>query len=208
MTELRFYLELLYFASGPLVAAAAFLGLRQIGVLKRDIAVRNERAAKEKAIEYSSGYLGSFIALIDAYSTACTAAGLPAIYAGPAGDFTRASVPAAQRPLSLKRLELGSWRLAMNELEAISAAFVTGVADEGAGFEIIGGTFCGAVSMNYDVLALTGGEVRLYYRSIAKLYGVWAPRLTEAELEKAKESIERRLARIPRQPGVKSIGVE
>jgi hypothetical protein len=95
----------------------------------------------------------------------------------------------------------------MNELEAISAAFVTGVADECCGFEIIGGTFCATVQSVYDVLSVTGGKVRRHYRSIVKLYDLWAPRLSEADLRSEKERIEKRLAEIVHRPGIKDIGV-
>lgn len=205
MTALKYYLEMFYFASGIAIACVAIYGLKQIRILKHDISVRNERAAKEKAIEYSSRYLNVFIPLIDRYFIKSEKL---QDYSGSIVDFTPDSIPEGQRGLAMKHYEVGEWRLAMNELEAISAAFVTGVADECCGFEIIGGTFCGAVRSTYDVLSLTGRGVRRYYKSIVKLYLLWAPRLSEAELKKEKESIEKRLAEIPRQPGVKGIGVE
>jgi hypothetical protein len=98
----------------------------------------------------------------------------------------------------------------MNELEAISASFVTGVADETAGFDIIGGTFCGTVRIYYDILALAGSDagVRRYYKSIVALYQLWAPRLSEAELRKMKEQIESELDNMPRPAPKKSIGVD
>jgi hypothetical protein len=207
MSLLRCYLELFYFGSGIVLAGVAIYGLKQIRILKRDISVRNERAAKEKAIEYSSRYLNVFVPLIDKYSEAYTSRNLPS-YSGPVGDFTSASLSDRHRGLALKRFQVGEWRFAMNELEAIAAAFTTGVADEGCGFEIIGGTFCGTVQSNYDILSMTGGSVRRYYKSIVKLYLMWAPRLSEAELKAEKEEIDKRLAKISCQPGVKGIGIE
>jgi hypothetical protein len=51
-TQIRSGLELLYFVAGVVVAIGVIYGLKQIALLKKDIRLRNERAAKEKAIEY------------------------------------------------------------------------------------------------------------------------------------------------------------
>ena len=59
----RALLEALFHLSGVLLAVAAVLGLQQIRLLKKDIRIRNERGAKEKAIEFSSRYLNNYVEL-------------------------------------------------------------------------------------------------------------------------------------------------
>ena len=59
--SIRNLLELLYFISGLITAIAALLGLKQLQLLKTDIRTRNERAAREKAIEFSIRYSDIFV---------------------------------------------------------------------------------------------------------------------------------------------------
>jgi hypothetical protein len=51
IADARPWIELAYFASGIVLAVVALFGLKQISLLKSDIRLRSERAAKEKAIE-------------------------------------------------------------------------------------------------------------------------------------------------------------
>jgi hypothetical protein len=143
---LKNVIEIAYFASGIVVAIAAVYGSKQVRILKDDSRVRNERAAKEKAIEYSTRYLTQFVPLIDKFAQNVRKAGL-SNYEGPIGDFTPGSISDGRRPTMLKLWALGmkendvTWYVAWNELESIAAAFITGVADESTGFDIIGGTY-------------------------------------------------------------------
>jgi len=63
MWDIRNVFELAYFASGTLLALAALYGIQQVRTVKKDLSMRVERAAKEKAIEYSGRYLTAFIPL-------------------------------------------------------------------------------------------------------------------------------------------------
>jgi hypothetical protein len=203
MTELRPWLELLYFASGIVIAVAVVYGLKQIHLLKKDIRLRNERAAKEKAIEYCSRYLNSYVRLVDAFFVDCLKRQLKS-YSGPIGNFTSESIlrDAGQRDIADKRYAVFSWAAAMNELEAISAAFTSGVADEATGFKIIGRTFCVSVQSNYDLIALSRNkskDAQGYWSNIVQLYKMWFPRLKEVELRQAKEQLDATLAAVAAQ---------
>jgi hypothetical protein len=105
MIAIRDYLEMVYFGSGIVTACAAMYGLKQIRVLKRDISVRNERAAKEKAIDYCGRYLNGFIPLIDKFSTALRLRGCQG-YSGPFGDFSPESIPKGQLGSTMKRFQI------------------------------------------------------------------------------------------------------
>jgi hypothetical protein len=94
---------------------------------------------------------------------------------------------------------MDSWLPAMNELEAISAAFTSGIADDATGFKIIGRTFCASVEFSYDLIAYSRHrtiDVQGYWSNIVQLYQTWSPRLKESELRQAKEDLERRIAGI------------
>jgi hypothetical protein len=89
-------LDAVYDISGIVLAVAAVIGLQQIRVLKKDVKTRNERAAKEKAIEYAGRYLGRYVQLDSEWILKRNAERLPK-YEGPVGDFTRAFIPAPLR---------------------------------------------------------------------------------------------------------------
>jgi len=211
--HLRYWLELSYFVSGIVIALAVVYGLKQIGILKRDIRLRNERAAKEKAIEYGSRYLREYVDLDARFFDACLN-DEPNLYSGPVGDFTAGSLP-PDGPASdrlLKRYGQSAWLPAMNELEVIAAAFVSGVADESAGFKIIGRSFCATVASHYDLIAFSRGRARTaqnYWHNIVHLYKIWSPRLTESELREARGRLDQRIARVSSQTSrIRPIGTE
>jgi len=211
--HLRPWLEAAYFFSGIVVAIAVAFGLKQIGLLKKDIRVRNERAAKEKAIEYASRYLCDYVRLQGVFFDAREGEKLGP-YSGPIGDFTRDSIPRSVQGLEtvMKRYGIHSWLPAMNELEAISAAFTSGVADEATGFKIIGRSFCGTVQDHYDLIAWSRHKAHNpqgYWNNIVQLYKMWSPRLEESELRQAKEFLENRIAGIASHTtGISAIGTE
>ena len=65
--ELRSTLELLNFASGPIVAVAAVVGLLQLIIAKRTAETANRRAAYELAIEQIKLFSNEIIPLSDAF---------------------------------------------------------------------------------------------------------------------------------------------
>jgi hypothetical protein len=210
--QIRSWLELLYDVSGIVVAMAVVYGLKQIALVKKDIRLKNERAAKEKAIEYGRRYLRDFVDLLGAHYSACTEAKL-GDYSGPIGNFTSGSVlgNAKVAVRSTKRYMVRSWLPAINELEALSAAFIAGVADEETGFRIFGRSFCRAVENNYDIIALSRTDdetAQEYWFNIVKLYRLWSPRLEEAELRLAKDSLEARISAVAQGARIPPIGSE
>jgi hypothetical protein len=195
-STVRSVLEILYFMGGIVVAAASVVALQQLSILKRDIRTRNERAAKEKAIEYCTRYLTTYVRLDAEWSQKRKDAKLPN-YEGPVGDFSPGSIPLEYRALARARFAAMAWLPAINELAAISAPFVHGVADEQVGFEIIGRTFCAAVDLDYDIITLGHSEeVHPHYESIVGLHKVWKPRLTSAELEHARHELDAELGKV------------
>jgi hypothetical protein len=197
LTAIHPYFELLYFLSGIGLVFIAAYGLRQLRLMKSDTTIRSERAAKEKAIEAASTYMRTFVPLYDRFSNECDKAEID-VYDGPIGDFSKGSLPPRLLKDIQKRFEMSSWLPALNLLEIIAAAYVTGVADERTGFMIVGRTYCGSVASVYDILSLVraGGTAHPYYSNIVRLYQIWSPRLSKSELAATREVIDRRIAAI------------
>jgi hypothetical protein len=194
----RPYLEALYFLAGIFLLLVAGYGLKQVRLLKLDIRLRNERAAKEKAIEAAQAYLSQYVPLSNAWSRDQDAQKLPD-FRGPIGDFTRESLVSAPAIRDYAaRFERATWLPAINALDGIAAAFVTGVADEVVGFEIIGRTFCATVEQNYDVISLGRAHgAHNYFESTVKLYRVWSSRLSRAEIEETKRQLDAKAHALP-----------
>jgi hypothetical protein len=207
LSNVRSALEIFYFIGGIVVAVASVVALQQLSILKKDIRTRNERAAKEKAIEYCTRYLTTYVRLDAEWMQKRSDAKLPN-YEGPMGDFGKESIPLKCRATARARFAALAWLPAINELAAISAPFVHGVADEQVGFSIIGRTFCAAVELDYDIIALGHSEeVHPHYESIVGLYRVWKPRLTSAELEHARRELEAALGKV-KTSKIPAIGAE
>jgi hypothetical protein len=204
---LRPWLELAYFGSSIFLVLVALYAAQQVTVLKRDIKTRNERAAKEAAILYSARYAVDFVRQSDLLHDKAKAAGVPTRYDGPIGDFSRSSVPKEFHKMMVDRGQL-SYYLAINELEIVAAAFVTGVADEQIGSRIFGASFCANVEFLYDQVCMyRGNSSASRYESIVSLYSIWRPRLRKRELRLAKAILERRISEIE-DLAIKPIGTE
>jgi hypothetical protein len=190
MENIRNFLELFSLLASIVLAIVGLWGLRQLTLFKEDIRLRNERASKEKAIEYSLRYLTNYVELNNKFYTECENKKLQ-LYNGPIGVFSKDSIPPQMREMALKKFSLFTWLPCMNELLAIASAFTTGVADEQTGFLIIGRSFCISIQSHYDIISFPrDNRANDYYQNIVNLYLVWSPRLSKAELEDQKEKIE------------------
>ena len=199
MNEIRNIAELMYFFSGVVLAILAIFGVRQVKLLKKDIRLRNERASKEKALEFVQHY-ETYVEFDAKFSDECSSKRLPT-YRGPIGDFTLTSIPKEFLPIAKKRFD-GCWLDGMNRLELVAGAFVSGVADEALGFKMIGPSFCGTVASHYDLISLTRdadsanplfGSANPLFQTIVDLYNLWAPRLSKAQLLRARDELEKQI---------------
>lgn len=200
-------LQYLYYLATYLIAFGAIYGLRQLRIMKKDFAIRNERSAKEKAIEFSNEYLINYVELSTKHYNDEQKNKIQS-YKGPIGDFTPDSISNEYKANLLKRLSCLSCLNVLNKLESISAAFVTGVADETTGFKIIGRSYTATVSSLYDIIsALRNEKASPYFNNIVELYKVWSPRLTKYELENERNNLDSRMANIQANC-IKPIGTE
>jgi hypothetical protein len=199
----RPYLECASFVGTIALSFIALYGLKQIQLLKIDMLNRSERSAKEKAIEAAENFWAEFTVSYFAFQQEIFKRGLK-VYDGKVGDFKRTEFPDWPNcPQEiLKRWELATlWLVSSNRFEAIAATFVTGVADEQTGFEVIGLDFVEMVQNDYDMYTLTqkmaGGE-KQYFPNTIKLFKAWSPRFTQKELELQKHSLEEKIKNLDR----------
>lgn len=204
LQQVRPWAELLYFTAGIVLAGVGVYGLQQIRLMKRDMEIRSQRAAREKAIEYISRYFAEFVPLQNRSFADSTNQGLKS-YDGPLGDFTMASMSPGDRAQAFKRFRLNSWMPAFNELQPIAAAFVYGVADDQLGFQTIGRTFCATVASGYDILCIARNDSSCrHYQGIVDLFRRWEPRLTKSELTVRREHVDRQLAALTDETALES----
>lgn len=196
ISSVKPYLEALYFLAGILLAGGLGFTYRQVFLIKKDIRIRNERAAAEKAIEACDRYFCSYTNLNGVFLRERIKANVD-MYDGPIGDFSSGSLPDGIKEKGAKRFSLSSWLPMMNQLESISAYFMSGVADERTGFGVIGRTFCATVEQNYDLIAISRREKACpYWANTVDLFNLWRPRLTKAEMDIARKALEEELSTI------------
>jgi len=194
ISSIRPIIEIIYFLASTSLLVGVGLAYRQLALIKADIKIKNQRSSAEKAIEACERYFCEYVQISKQSFIDRQAKNLN-LYKGAIGDFTTASVPADQIERSNKRYTLTSWLPALNRLEAIAAYFTTGVADECVGFSVIGRTYCSAVELNYDMIALSRRSGAIdYWENIVKLYLLWRPRLSKAELKLAKNEMEKKIS--------------
>jgi hypothetical protein len=65
LLSVRPYLEIAYYAAGVLLLFGIIITFFQLILIKSDIRLRNERAAKERAIEAADRYFSSFVGFMN-----------------------------------------------------------------------------------------------------------------------------------------------
>ena len=194
VSELRPYLEALYFIAGIGLFVGVLISFRQLRLIKLDIDTRNSRAAKEKALESIECYSNKFIPLSSDYFDQWRAQEGLTHYQGEIGDFSRDSIGTECLENSSKRFKLDKWLPALNQLESLCSYFVSGVADEKLGFKYLGRSMCFWVERNYDIIAMSRRDKAFpHWQSMVELYQLWRPRLTKAELEIQRDELTARI---------------
>jgi hypothetical protein len=207
LSTARPWAEFFYFIGGIVLALASAFAFQQVRLLKQDMRTRSQRATSEKAIEYASRYLTVYVplqgkyralfgedhTLIESTHLAHTLRALWSLlrpdprnlgaptpfYRGQVGDFTVQSLTRKELLAVANRPHRPELIASLNELNAIAAAFMTGVADERVGFETIGRSYCDSVRSAYDFLCVARQErSHPYYQYIVELYRLWIPRLS------------------------------
>jgi len=208
LTGLRPYLEAAYFVASIGLVIGLFVTRQQLLAFRTDSRVRNERLAKEKAIDAASRYLGDFVSKASSDWSERSTKNI-SYRRDKLGNFSIGSLTKERASAVAKQTSASTTALpVLNELETIASFFTTGVADEKTGFSIIGRSFCATVHNYYDLIALLRGDeaAQPYWSNIVELYRLWSPRLARAELGATAESIARHISGLPEDRSIAPVG--
>lgn len=120
--QIRSFAEVLYFLAGIAIAVISWRALGQLDLVKKDIRLRNERAAKEQGIAACHRYLGRFVELSTIEYALRKANKIPD-FPGPFDTFDTKQWSNETEQLAKRRYMTLKWLPALNELESIAAVF-------------------------------------------------------------------------------------
>jgi len=198
IVDIRPYLETAYFVAGIALAVGLLFARAQLKAFQVDTRIRNERTAKEKAVEACRFYLVEHMMTEKLFYDAKRVKKLHN-YVGNTGNFTVSSLSDSQKAHGLALMGVEELRQTLNELEIICSLFVSGVADEKTGFQIIGRSLVNSIETNYDVITLFRDDNKFqpYWYNIVELYQVWKARFEREILKGSVDQIQEKLKNTP-----------
>lgn len=190
--------EFAYFASNTLLTFFAAYGIQQIWLLKRDIRIRNHRAALERALEFSDRY-AQCVQYRRNFARDCASRKLPLFVGEIPKDnskkFVDSEIVKNWNEIVETKMKLDSSVKMTNTLELIAMAFTTGVADEAAGFKTFGLSFCATIATHYDIFTVRAGTG--HYKHVRELYVLWSNRLNLEYMDRDRKLLEERIKANP-----------
>ena len=182
------------------------IGLKQVQLAERALSVTNERASKERALEFHDLFITRVMpAVVEARQALAHVKGT-VTYDGPIGAFTPESISVAAREAAKERYQPSL--PALNLLEYYAVGFTSRVADEELGFSLSGRLFCAYVATLYDLIVVIRNDPGFEnWKPIVELYRLWASRLTKSELEAQRDKLEVELAGLGPGASLRPIGV-
>lgn len=200
--NLKDWLEIIYFISGPAVAVFAFLALGQIRVAKeqleaqrRSLQISSKRDALRLTADQLTEYSTKIVPLINAFDQKVKTENVT--------FFSKFKVEVCQDSIKVSPLSTdvdindamkvrSEFVTVANSLEAFSSYFASGVADEGMAYLSLGTTFCGTVKHLAPLLVRLGADDRRF-SAMLHLFTIWSCRLEAETLNKQKREIEDKL---------------
>jgi hypothetical protein len=181
----RAILELLYFASGIVIAVAALLALNQIKVTKRIAKANSRRESVKLAAELCRYFAEDVVPALTVANNN---------YAQNKFQFLKVAPPLGQPPFTLKDGEIVAHHFDikslqeqlpkdflvvpyLNTLESFAIPFAAGVADEDIGYRETARPFCQGVQAFMPVIFMLRAQNLGRYESVVRLYAAWNDRL-------------------------------
>lgn len=194
LSEWRPLVEFLYFISGIILSFGVALTVIQLYLIRYDRISRLEKAESEKAIDFSSRYLNNFVPLHSALKDYEKAHNTSFDWSQ---KFNK--IPTEKQVAMMKSMinDIDYMKLinrCLNELEAISSAFVHGIADKDVGFGIIGRSYVNTISSYTALLAIFGSDDKnRHYSSIIDLHEEWNAKIREGDIKSNIEKLQNKL---------------
>ena len=222
---LRAWLEILYFASAPVLAAGLIFAARQLAQSKKDMETRYKREAVIAALE-ACEMLRKFMVEALARNQVIFANPPLELREWKMGDLKLDWSSLADRPAAMKWVEalashpqkLDAATSICNQMEIFALPFMKRVADEETAYESAGAIFCHQVEVLAPLFiglrshSLVVGTLKLPipsgpFANTVQLYAIWASRAEKERLAASARDLGDRISRIEI-PAVRPFGVE
>lgn len=185
-------IELIYFISAIGLALFAYLGLQQIAILKSTSATQAKRDALKLTSEQCTIYVEKIIPLQNAYHAALKKHNIKYFDGWTTEVLNDEIIVSRKTPPDPKGFEEAIPHMAfLNNMEAFSVYFTSGVADEEVAYNSVAKTFlktCDGI-MPWAIKLRKDG----YFKSLVSLYIIWKSRAENEKLIIEKENIEKKL---------------
>ncbi len=217
MEEVKTWLEILYYLSGPAITVIAYLALGQIRVAKEQIAeqkkslqISSKRDALKLTADQVKLYCEKIIPLQNTFDQKLKADGITVL-----GKFkvefepgTIKVTPPPKENFNFKDFEIIATEFldVVNAMEGFSTYFASGVADERLAYLSLGSTFCSSMKTIAPLLIPISSEGRQFSATL-RLYSIWGTRLENENLERQKLEIEKKL-KSNKQVSIKVVGTD
>jgi hypothetical protein len=181
----RAILELLYFASGLVIAVAAVWALSQIRLTKQIAKGNARRESVKLAADLCRYFAESVVAVWAKANDDYTKSGLKCLSVSPPQGqppFVIQDGEIVGHHFNLKQLAEDSPKFNsainyLNALEAFAIPFAAGVADEDIGYRETARPFCQGVTVYMPVIFHLRATNAGRFESIVRLYATWSKRL-------------------------------
>jgi len=167
------YLEGTYFVVGAFLLMGVIVSYCQLKEFKKDLKIRNQRMAMEKALDLGKEFCGIMN-------------GFPGLASGSSkeevGDFTIKSL--SSKPTQTRRELAQSLSANLNALESLSVCVQCGIADEDLAFRCFGGAFCLIIEDHYDLIVISKDQgVPDAFAETIELYKFWSNKIKRLKLD-------------------------
>lgn len=198
MDVIRQFMELVYFATGPILAIFAGWGLRQITVARDAAKLSAKRESFRLAAEQCNRFMEQLIPRINVFDTLNEKA--------PLGFLKSTMIEIKEEGFIFKPGKLDREDEAdvtvftkgldiVNSLESFAVFFTTEVAAEGVAYPVVGKTYCQVVERLLPIVAIGASDSR--YKELLTLFFLWRNRLAKDQLLMEKARLEARLQGLP-----------
>lgn len=202
MEQVKNWLEIIYFLSGPAIAVIAYFALAQIRVAKtqleeqkKALRITSKRDALKLTAEQVTLYCDKIIPLQNTLDAKLKSEGIDFLDKFEI-EFESGSIRVIPPKEDIKSQEFSKFGKEFvdvaNAMESFSTYFATGVADERIAYLSLGSTFCASMKTYAPILIPLGNDGRRFSATL-RLYSIWGVRLESENLEKQKAEIDKKL---------------
>lgn len=212
--SLRDLLELIYFASAPLLVFIALFGLRQLTLTKRIFRTTSQINAFKLATEQTDVFINRIMKLhLDLRIKLANNEFIKAMRSNIkiSGQIIDIKYPTDRTPIDTLLANGAEIIDLINTLDSFSIPFNVGIASEEIAFSSIGKIYCEYIEELLPFLLGSANRVDLSQdhecKHMLQLYSLWKQRLEKAKLTQEKKKLEEQLSSFTTSPK-KALGTE